>query len=65
MKAVISEECPLKIVPDKKYPNMYRLEWKDGSQSVKYYDPDDPMPDGGPNSYGMYNLTRAKDILKN
>ena len=60
---------------------MCRLQWKDGSVSVKYYDFDSPIEacaftqaddkrklardDGGPNSYGMYNLTRAKDILKN
>ena len=43
---------------------MYRLQWKDDSKSVKYSDPGDPMNDGGPNSYGMYNLTRAKDILR-
>jgi hypothetical protein len=66
MKAVISEECPIKIVPDKKYSNMYRLEWKDGSQSVKYREPGGPLEDGNPiGSYGMYNLTRAKDILRN
>lgn len=56
---------PIKIIPDKKYPNMYRLQWRDKSISVEYYDSRDPMPDGGPDSYGMYNLTRAKDILKN
>jgi len=65
VKAVISEEKAIKLVPDKRHPNMYRLQWKDGSTSVKYYDPEDPMDHGGPNSYGMYNLTRAKDILKN
>jgi hypothetical protein len=66
MKAVISEEPPIKIVADKKHPNMYRLQWKDGSLSVKYSDPNDqPMPDNNPvSSYGMYNLTRAKDILR-
>jgi hypothetical protein len=56
---------PVRIIPDKKYPNMYRLQWRDKSISVEYYDSRDPMKDGGPNSYGMYNLTRAKDILKN
>jgi hypothetical protein len=56
---------PVRIIPDKKYPNMYRLQWRDKSISVEYYDSRDPMSDGGPNSYGMYNLTRVKDILKN
>jgi hypothetical protein len=67
LKAIISEEPPIKIVPDKRHPNMYRLQWKDGSKSVKSSDPNDqPMPDNNPiSSYGMYNLTRAKDILRN
>ena len=65
MKAVISEEHPIKIVPDKRHPDMYRLQWKDGSKSVKYKDPNGPLEDGDPiGSYGMYNLTRAKDILR-
>ena len=55
----------MRIIPDKRHPHMYRLQWKDGSKSVKYYDSEDPMDDGGHNSYGMYNLTRAKDILRN
>jgi hypothetical protein len=67
MKAVISKHKPVRVVPDIKHPAMHRLEWKDGSKSVKYIDPEDqPMPDGNPvSSYGMYNETRAKDILKN
>src|SRR5467141_1984704 len=66
MNAVISEEHPIKIVSDKRHPGMYRLQWKDGTKSVKYSDPEDqPMPDGNPvSSYGMYNVTRAKDILR-
>jgi hypothetical protein len=59
------DEKPIRIVPDKKYPKMYRLQWANGDVSVRYWDNDNPMDDGGPNSYGMYNLTRAKDILKN
>lgn len=39
---------PIKIIKDEKYPDMYRLQWKDGVLSQD-----------------MYNLTRAKDILKN
>ena len=66
MKAVISDECPGKIAPDSKYPNMYRLQWKDGSLSGKYKEPGGPLEDGDPiGSYGMYNLTRARDILRN
>jgi hypothetical protein len=67
MKAIISKEPPIKIVPDSRYPDMYRLQWKDGSKSVEYIDPEDqPMSDDSSvSSYGMYNLTRAKDILKN
>jgi hypothetical protein len=61
MKPVITD-----TIPDKKYPNMYRLQWRDGSQSVKYKDPNGPLEDGDPiGSYGMYNLSRAKDILRN
>lgn len=65
MKAIISKQKPFHIIPDTKHQAMYRLQWKDGSTSVKYYNPEDPMDDGGPNSYGMYNLTRANDILAN
>ena len=65
MKAIISKQKPIGIVADKQHAGMYRLQWRDGSLSCKYYDPEDPMDDGGPNSYGMYSLTRAKDILKN
>jgi hypothetical protein len=32
MKPVITD-----TIPDKKYPNMYRLQWRDGSQSVDFY----------------------------
>ena len=54
-------EKPIRIIKDKKYPEMYRLQWKNGDISVKY----GLESDGGPTSYGMYNLTRAKDILRN
>jgi hypothetical protein len=59
------EEKPIRIIPDKKYPDMYRLQWKNGDVSIRYWAPEDHMDDGGPNSCGMYNLTRAKDILRN
>ena len=66
MKAFLSDEAPVRIVPDAKYPKMYRLEWSDGSKSVRYRDPDGPLEDGDPiGSYGMYNLTRANDMLRN
>ena len=56
---------PVRIVKHETHKGMYRLEWADGTRSVKYYDPENPMKDGGPNSYGFYNKTRALDILKN
>lgn len=58
------DERPIRIIPDTKYPNMYKLQWKNGDISVRYWD-GIPMDDGIPiTSYGLYNLTRAKDILK-
>jgi hypothetical protein len=39
---------PTSVVPDSKYPSMFRLQWDDGVLSAD-----------------MYNLTRAKDILRN
>lgn len=66
IKELDQDESPIRIVPDSKYPDMYRLEWKDGSKSVRYWDPElPPMKDGGPHTYGLYNLSRANDILRN
>jgi hypothetical protein len=63
---MFDEEKPVRIVKDKKYPNMYRLQWENGDISVSYFDPDKKIEkDKGPHTYGLYNLTRAKDILKN
>lgn len=58
------EEKPKRIVEDNKYPGMYRLEWKTGDISVKYWDGEE-MSDGiAISSFGMYNLSRATDILQ-
>jgi len=51
----------MKIVPDKKYPKMYRIQWPDGSLSSNSVSPK-PWEKGG--CYGFYNLSRAKEILK-
>ena len=47
-----------RIVPDKKYPNMYRIEFDKDTISVRS---DNPPVDMGP--YGIYNKTRAKELL--
>lgn len=60
------DEPPVGIVKDTKYSKMYRLVWADGSKSIRYTDPDLPsMEDGGPHTYGLYNLIMANDILRN
>jgi hypothetical protein len=60
MKAVISDRRPVRIIPHKRHEGVYRLQWADGSVSVKYTDPTDNMQDGNPvSSYGFYNLSRA------
>lgn len=41
-------DIPIRVVPDGKHQNMYRLQWADGELSAD-----------------MYNLQRAKDILRN
>lgn len=67
IKELDQDAAPVRIVPDSKYPDMYRLEWKDGSKSVSYIDPDlPPMKDKYPeHTYGLYNRTTANDILRN
>lgn len=63
---MFDEKRPIGVVRDKKYPNMYRLLWTNGDTSVKYTDPNRKLEkDLGPHTYGLYNLTRAKDIIKN
>jgi hypothetical protein len=49
----------MKIVPDKKYPNMYRIQWPNGDISISTPSPDKP---GG--HYGFYSKTRAKELLR-
>jgi hypothetical protein len=48
----------VKIVADKKYPNMYRVQWDDGTISVST-----PNPDKKDGHYGFYNKSRAKEFL--
>lgn len=48
----------MKIVEDKKHPDMYRLDWEDGTYSVPSQEPK-PWEKGG--HYGFYNKTRAKE----
>lgn len=65
MNTLEKDDIPIKIIRDKKYSNMYRLQWKNGDVSIKYWD-GTPEPDGiNITSYGMYNLSRANDILRN
>lgn len=56
---------PIRIIEDKKYPNMYRLQWKNGDISIRTWEEGCPTRDGYQESYGMFNKTRALDILKN
>lgn len=70
---------PIRIIEDKKYPNMYRLQWKNlasersvdgargasGDISIRTWEEGCPKRDGYQESYGMFNKTRALDILKN
>ena len=53
---------PIKIIPDNKYPDMYRLQWANGDISVGSVNPK-PWEKGG--HYGFYNKTVANDILNN
>lgn len=55
---------PVRIIPDTKYPEMYRLQWENEAVSIRYWDDKQLEPDGGPTSYGMFNKTCANDILK-
>lgn len=49
----------MKIIPDKKHPNMYRLEWPNGDISVST-----PNPGHKEGHYGFYNLTMAKELSR-
>lgn len=55
-------DLPVRIIPDKKYPDMWRLEWENGDISVGTTDPK-PWEKGG--HYGFYNKSHATDILNN
>lgn len=57
-------DAPVRIIPDKKYPNMYRLQWENGDISIRTWEEGKPKRDGYQESYGMYNKTMATDILK-
>jgi hypothetical protein len=48
----------VKIVPDKKYPDLYRIQWPNGDISVKT-----PNPEYKGGHWGFYNKTRAKEHL--
>ncbi len=50
----------MRIVEDKKYPDMYRIQWPNGDISVGTKDPKPWEKDG---HYGFYNKTRAKEFL--
>lgn len=66
IKELNQDELPVRIVKDTKYAKMYRLQWSDKSVSIRYFDPNlPPMENGGPHTYGLYNYSRACDILKN
>jgi len=56
------KSAPVRIIPDKKYPNMYRLQWENGDISIDTTDPK-PWEKGG--HYGFYNKTHATNILNN
>lgn len=49
----------MKIILDKKYPEMYRVQWPDGTVSVST-----PNPDKKGGHYGFYNKTRVNEFLK-
>lgn len=51
----------MKIIPDRKYPNMYRVQWPNGDISVGS---DNPKPWEIDGHYGFYNYTRAKEFLR-
>ena len=36
-KELDQDELPVRIVKDPQYPEMYRLQWEDGSLSADYY----------------------------
>lgn len=48
----------IKLIKDKKYPNMYRLQWPDGTISIST-----PHPDRKGGHYGFYSKTRAKELI--
>lgn len=49
----------MKLVKHEKYPDMYYIEWPDGTRSI-----DTPKPDRKDGHYGFYSLTNAKEIMK-
>lgn len=50
----------MKLVPDKKYPNLFRIKWRDGTVSVST-----PNPDKADGHYGFYNKTWAQEHIRN
>ncbi len=57
----VKEKETMKLVKDKKHPDMYRVGWSNGDVSVASSDPK-PFEKGG--HYGFYNKTRAKEHLR-
>ena len=56
----------MKVILDKKYPDMYRIDFEDsspdGNNGTISVRSDNPPVDMGP--YGMYNKTRALEIVR-
>lgn len=50
----------IKIIPDNKYPDMYRVQWPNEDISIGTADPKPWELEG---HYGFYNKTRAKEFL--
>jgi hypothetical protein len=48
----------MKLVRDKKYPELYKLQWPNGDISIST-----PHPDRKGGHYGFYNKTRAKEHM--
>jgi hypothetical protein len=49
----------IEIIPEEKYPGMYRLQWPNGDISVST-----PHPEREGGHYGFYNDTRVEELSR-